>query len=276
LLYLDNPREALRIGTLYRDAFPGEADAVGVYATTLAAAGDYPKAIEAAEQALSLSEGEDTLAGLAKVLALSGDHARAKDLYRRSLERAGSSRRPLRRAALGMLQFADHEIDAARTTLAPCLAQYAPDAPGGDATVRERGACLFVTGLVDPSQIEAATAQLDRLASGGTADNPPYGNPAALATLLRARATFFGGGCIVPPEPDVRADHGRLDPALYDVPLDFYAAYHVPLFATYAACEKAAVLAANGNRAGAATLLTDIANRGSNRTWLVEAAKRWQ
>ncbi|HEX7699395.1 MAG TPA: serine/threonine-protein kinase, partial [Kofleriaceae bacterium] len=29
LLYLDQPTEALRIGTLYRDAFPGEADAVG-------------------------------------------------------------------------------------------------------------------------------------------------------------------------------------------------------------------------------------------------------
>ena len=70
LLYLDEPAEALRIGTLYRDAFPGEADAVGVYATTLAAAGKLDEAVAAAEDALRLNEGEDTLAGLAKVLAL--------------------------------------------------------------------------------------------------------------------------------------------------------------------------------------------------------------
>src|SRR5207344_1540187 len=87
LLYLDEPTEALRIGTLYRDAFRGEADAVGVYATTLAAAGKSKEAVAAAEEALRLAEGEDTLAGLAKVLALSGDHARAKELYQRSLDR---------------------------------------------------------------------------------------------------------------------------------------------------------------------------------------------
>ena len=81
LLYFDEPTEALRIGTLYRDAFPGEADAVAVYATTLAAAGKYPEAVAAAEEALRLAEGEDTLAGLAKVLALRGDRARAKELY---------------------------------------------------------------------------------------------------------------------------------------------------------------------------------------------------
>ena len=78
LLYLDDPIEALRIGTLYRDAFRGEADAVGVYATTLAAAGKTKEAIAAAEEALRLAEGEDTLAGLAKVLVLArarGYHA---------------------------------------------------------------------------------------------------------------------------------------------------------------------------------------------------------
>jgi tetratricopeptide (TPR) repeat protein len=55
LLYLDEPDEALRIGTLYRDAFPGEADAVAVYASTLEAVGDYSKAIAAAEDALACS-----------------------------------------------------------------------------------------------------------------------------------------------------------------------------------------------------------------------------
>src|SRR6185369_11648940 len=54
LLYLDEPAEALRVGTLYRDAFPGEADALGVYATTLAAAGKLDEATAAAEDALRL------------------------------------------------------------------------------------------------------------------------------------------------------------------------------------------------------------------------------
>ncbi|HEY6039708.1 MAG TPA: serine/threonine-protein kinase, partial [Kofleriaceae bacterium] len=102
LLYLDEPAEALRIGTLYRDAFPGEADAIGVYATTLAAAGKLDEAIAAAEDAVRLNEGEDTLAGLAKVLALKAAQTtpmdpatlgRAIDLYKQSLDRAGASRR---------------------------------------------------------------------------------------------------------------------------------------------------------------------------------------
>ena len=123
LLYLDEPAEALRIGTLYRDAFPGEADAVGVYATTLAAAGELDEAIAAAEEALRLSEGEDTLAGLAKVLALAGDRDRApSELYQRSLERAGTARRPVRRAALALLQWIDGEPAAREATVAPCLA----------------------------------------------------------------------------------------------------------------------------------------------------------
>ena len=130
LLYLDDPVEALRIGKLYREAFPGEADAVGVYATTLAAAGKSAEAIVAAEEALRLAEGEDTLAGLAKVLALAGERPRAKELYQRSLERAGASRRPVRRAALALLQWMDGELDAAKATVAPCLT-------GGDAQARE-------------------------------------------------------------------------------------------------------------------------------------------
>jgi hypothetical protein len=39
LIYFDDPDEALRVGTLYRDTYPGEADAVGTYAPTLALAG---------------------------------------------------------------------------------------------------------------------------------------------------------------------------------------------------------------------------------------------
>jgi serine/threonine protein kinase len=156
LLYLDEPDEALRIGTLYRDAFPGEADAVAVYATTLAAVGDYTKAVEAAENAVALSEGEDTLAGLAKVLALSGDRVRAKAYYRQSLDKAGPSRRPVRRAALALLQYMDGDLEGAKATVAPCLVRSKQaDPAGNDGTARERGTCLFVAGLVDPSSANA-------------------------------------------------------------------------------------------------------------------------
>jgi serine/threonine protein kinase/tetratricopeptide (TPR) repeat protein len=281
LLYLDEPDEALRIGTLYRDAFPGEADAVAVYATTLAAVGDYTKAVEAAENAVALSEGEDTLAGLAKVLALSGDRVRAKAYYRQSLDKAGPSRRPVRRAALALLQYMDGDLEGAKATVAPCLVRSKQaDPAGNDGTARERGTCLFVAGLVDPSSATAIADALDALAAQATELRPAYGAPASLAKLLRARSTFFGGGCIVDPEPSItsnpRADRGALDPAIYDVWLDFYAAYHIPFFATYAACEKAAVLATKGDRSGARKLLTEIAERGKNRTWLLAAAKRYE
>ncbi len=288
LLYLDEPAEALRIGTLYRDAFSGEADAVAVYATTLAAVGDYGKAIAAAEDALALSEGEDTLAGLAKVLALSGDRTRAKDLYRRSLDKAGASRRPIRRAALALLQYIDNDVEAARATVAPCLARpkqadsstgVAGVAGGGattDATARERGACLFVAGIIDPGSAETMAVHLDTLAAEATDLRPAYGAPRSLAALVRTRAKFFGGGCVVSPEPDPRGDHGALDASVFDLPVDFYAAYHVPYFATWAICEKAAHLAATGKRDEARKLLTSVADRGKNRTWLLTAAERYR
>ncbi len=110
LLYLDRPDDALAIGMLYRDAFPGEADAVGVYATTLAAAGRYDEATAAAEDALRLNEGEDTLAGLAKVRALAGDRVHAEELYR-PLARPRRAQSPAAapRRALGLLQWLDGE-----------------------------------------------------------------------------------------------------------------------------------------------------------------------
>ncbi|MDB4963262.1 MAG: pknB 20 [Myxococcales bacterium] len=270
LLYVDEPTEALRIGTLYRDAFPGEADAVAVHATTLAAAGKLPEAITAAEEALRLAEGEDTFAGLGKVLALSGDRTRAKEMYQRSLDRAGAGRRPIRRAALGLLQWLDGD-PAARATVTPCLAG------GADANAPERGACLFVAGVVDPSLAEQAATELAALAATATPAKPAYGAPAALAMLVRARATFFGGACLVPAAP---ADSEVLtEPTLtaaYSAPLDFYAAYHVPFFATWAVCERAALLAANGDRAGAGALLRSVGTRAPNRTWIVKTAASYQ
>ncbi len=273
LLYLDQPAEALRIGKLYRDALPGEADAVGVYATTLAAAGKLPEAVAAAEDALRLNEGEDTLAGLAKVVAVAGDRARAKELYQRSLDKAGPARRPVRRAALGLLQWIDGDASAARATVAPCLAG------GADAGARERGACLFVAGIVDPERADAIAAELDALAADASPLHPAYGAPTALAALVRARVHFFGGGCVVDPtaRPDAAAPAPDLvDTAAYTAPLDFYAAYHVPFFFSWATCERAAYLAAHGDRAGAATALRPPATRAPGRTWLTTTLARYE
>ncbi|HEX5061724.1 MAG TPA: hypothetical protein VFV99_20295, partial [Kofleriaceae bacterium] len=273
LLYLDEPDEALRVGTLYRDAFPGEADAVGVYATTLAAAGRIDDAVTVAEDALRLNEGEDTLAGLAKVLALKGDHARAKELYQQSIERAGTTRRPVRRAALALLQWMDGEVDAAKQTVAPCLRTRGGPVTS-DAGARERGACLFVAGVIDPAQAEAIAQELDALAAEAMPTKPAYGAPSSLATLVRARAQFFGGGCVIAPTGGTAP--GDVDEKAYDVPLDFYAAYHVPFFATWAVCERAALRATRGDKAGARALLEPIAKRAPNRTWLTATAQRYQ
>ncbi len=273
LLYLDDPAEALRIGTLYKQAFPGEADAIGVYATTLAAAGRFPEAITAAEEALRLSEGEDTLAGLGKVLALSGDRAAAKGLYQRSLDRAGPSRRPMRRAALALLQWADGEREQAIKTVEPCL-------PGGaDASARERGACLFVAGVMGHRRDEAL-AQLDGLHPDSDDEPPPYGSPISLRLLVMRATEFLAGGCIVDPGREdlqpYRADHVIGPPQEYEGAVDFYAAYHVPYFATWAICEEAALLAAQGQRAAAAALLRPVAERAPGRTWLLAALKRYE
>jgi hypothetical protein len=259
LIYFDDPEEALRVGTLYRDTYPGEADAVGTYATTLAMAGKLTEAEAAARDALRLNEGEDTLAGLAKVLALKGDHAGAKQYYAQSLERANTARRPIRRAALGLLQYIDGEVEAAKATVAPCLT----------GTERERGACLWVAGMIDPS--EQIAVQLDALAADATPTKPAYGFPASLAALVRARAKFFAGGCVVDTVPKT-----EIDPSTYHVPLDFYAAYHVPFFATWATCEEAAALGAHGDKASAAKLLEPVATRAPGRVWLTKALARYR
>lgn len=273
LLGLDDTAEAKRIGTLYRDAFPNESDAIGVYATTLSAAGEHAAAIAAAEEALRLAEGEDTLAGLAKVLAHAGERARAKELYQRSLERAGAARRPLRRAALALLQFIDRDLDGARSTVAPCLIRTkggdatSSSGTASEATVRERGACLFIAGILDPANASSIAEQLDALAAEATPLRPAYGNPASLAKLVRARSQFFGGACLVDGDGTAPADD-----AAYRVPLDFYVAYHVPYFATWATCERAALLATN-DKAAARALLEPIAK---NRWWLRATLERYR
>jgi serine/threonine protein kinase len=255
LLYLDEPREALRIGTLYRDAFPGEADAVGVYATTLAAAGRIDEAVDAAEDAVRLNEGEDTLAGLAKVLAIKGYLARGWAVYCHGVARARPGRRPIRRAALAWLQWITGD-PAASTTVAPCFAE--------EAVIPERAMCLFVAGVVDATKIDAAVSELDQLAAAATATKPAYGAPASLAALLRVRKRFFGGACVGKGD----GSPAGIDEAVYSVRQDFYGAYHVPLFATYAVCEHAALLAARGDPAGARALLDEVARKAPGRAWL--------
>ncbi len=214
LLWQDLPDKALRIGTLYRDAFPGEADAIGVYGTTLAAAGRVDLGIAAAKYALAMAEGEDTLAGLGKLYAIKGDLPKAIDLYRQSMQRAGDSRRPVRRAALGLLQWMTGDLEGARATVAPCL-------PGGsDAAIPQRGACLFVAGVLDPAQAAVAADALDELDAAASDLHPAYGRPATLATLVRNRARFFGGGCVIaappvaapPPLPPSPARHRSTRP----------------------------------------------------------------
>ncbi len=183
-------------------------------------------------------------------------------LYTQSLARANESRRPLRRAALGMLQWIRGDTASALATVAPCLTSDAP----------ERGACLFVAGVLDPAHAAAIAGQLDELAAAkATPTDPAYGAPGSLARLVRARATFFAGGCLVDAVP---AD-ANVDEAVYTAPLDFYAAYHVPFFATYAVCEHAALLAAKGDRAAAEAVLAPVATRAPNRGWLVAALARY-
>jgi hypothetical protein len=136
---------------------------------------------------------------------------------------------------------------------------------------------LFVAGVIDPAHAADVAAELDKLAAEAQPTKPAYGAPSALAVLVRARAQFFGGACVIDPaRADVATPVGAADDKTYDVPLDFYAAYHVPFFATWAVCERAALLAIRGNRAGAAALLKPIATRAPNRHWLLATLKRYE
>ncbi len=84
---------------------------------------------------------------------------------------------------------------------------------------------------------------------------------------MRARARFFSGACIASPAPSV---HGDLDPQSFTVPLDFYAAYHVPFVATWEVCEHAGWLAAHGDQPGATALLEPVSRR-AKRAWIDKA-----
>jgi serine/threonine protein kinase len=236
LSYAGKTGEALEIGRRYAEAFAGEADAVGVYATTLALAGELDEALAQAREARRLYEGEDTVAGLAKVHALRGELEKARELYRKSAAMAPDGRRPLRRAALAYLSWAAGDDDEARREVAACL-------PGGDDDqIWERGPCLWVAGVVRPDKVDVAIAELEKLEAAGSPLRPAYGFPGNLADLLRARKIHFAGGCrrdVAPPEIS-DADRARAL-ELLEGGRDFFAQYHIPFFADYARCEREAL-----------------------------------
>lgn len=282
LLWADDPDTAVEVGRRYHDAYPGEADAVGVHATTLASAGQLDRALALAEEAAALSRGEDTLAGLAKVRALRGELGLARALYAESLAMAPAPRRPLRRAALGLLAWMEGDPEAALAAVAPCL-------PGGaDDAVATRAACLWVTGVVAPPadpRVDEARRQLEALAAAATPTRPAYGDPAALAALVRARARFTAGGCLAPrpgppgppsdppvgpPAPTIAPPDAAAIERDLAAPIDFYASYHVPFFATWAICERAWLAHAAGDPARARALLASVATRAPGRWWLLD------
>jgi tetratricopeptide (TPR) repeat protein len=257
LLHADRPEEALAIGRAYAAAFPAEADAIGVLATTLAAAGRLDEALAAARDAVALNEGEDTLAGLGKVHARRGEFGPARDAYRRSLERAPPARRPLRRAALALIEWQRRDEAAAVTAVAPCF-------PGGeDAAIAERGPCLFVGALLDDARVPAALAELAALDAAGTPLHPAYGFPEALAAILEVKRAHWDGGCVQPRAPGPRAPPPRaaeLAARLVGV-RDFYAEYHLPFVHDLARCERIALLARAGDPTWRAELTAALTTR---------------
>jgi tetratricopeptide (TPR) repeat protein len=259
LLHRDDVAKAVRLGEQYAREFPGEADAIGVQATVYAVAGRLDEAERLARDALALHESEDTLAGLAKVCALRGKLREAERLYRRSIEQAPDYRRPLRRAALATVLLMDARAAEAREVAAPCL-------PGAtDAAPRTASLCVFVAALADVSLTDVAVAELDRRAA---ARPPlvPYGNPDALARILRARAVLEGAEVVGP--ADVAAAETLLAGAD-----SLFVTYHLPFLASYGTRLRAQTRALAGDFAGAARLLRDsLAHRPADVAVLLQLA----
>jgi tetratricopeptide (TPR) repeat protein/predicted Ser/Thr protein kinase len=236
LSYRGRSDEALSIGRRYAEAFAGEPDAIGVYATTLARAGRLDEALVQAEEARRLYEGEDTVAGLAKVRALRGELAEARRLYRKATAMAPAERRPLRRAAFAYLAWIEGDDAEARREIAVCL-------PGGeDDAIWQRGPCLWVAGVIWPEKTAEAIAELDALAAAATSLRPAYGIPGHLADTLRARQIHFAGACRRPqPETEITEADRRRALELLSRDRDFFADYHLPFFSEYVRCEREAL-----------------------------------
>lgn len=86
------------------------------------------------------------------------------------------------------------------------------------------------------------------------------------------------GGCVVDPaRPDLAPPSPGPPPGdAYTLAPDFYASYYLPFYATWAVCERATLLAQQGDRAGAAALLRSVATRAPNRHWLTAALRRYE
>jgi hypothetical protein len=94
---------------------------------------------------------------------------------------------------------------------------------------------------------------------------------------VRARVQFFGGACIIDPARRAAATaNATVDESAYAMQVDFYAAYHVPYFATWALCERAALLASRGKAREAAALLEPVAARAPGRDWLVTTLRVYE
>ena len=255
LLFHHKAVEAVEIAGIYAEAFPGEADALGVQATTLAAAGRRDEALRLAQDALALREHEDTWAGLGKVQALRGELGDAAVSYERSLRLAGDERRALRRAALGWVQWLAGRADAARETLAPGLSG------GAEAGAPEAAAVAFVAGLCEPERIPALVAALDALAASTARRRAPQAvRPDVLARQLRAVAAAGAGlGLDARGTPGAAAlaeDARRAVAASWTG--DFRTSYHLP----FAPALPWLVGASAARAAGAAPEAAEVLARG--------------
>ena len=67
---------------------------------------------------------------------------------------------------------------------------------------------------------------------------------------------------------------GVADPSTYDVPLDFYATYHLPYFSTWQVCERAALMAARGDRDAATRVLEAVKTKAPGRHWVSDDSLR--
>jgi serine/threonine protein kinase/tetratricopeptide (TPR) repeat protein len=259
LLYRDRIPEAVEIGEAYAREYPGEADAVGVQATVYAVAGRLDDALRLAEEARGFAENEDTLAGLAKVRVLRGEFHEAEALYRRAIELAPVTRRPLRRAALAAILLMNNRVDDARAVVTPCL-------PGGEEVPqRTASVCLFVAGLADPARIPEILPELERRAHLAP-PSVPYGRPDALAQILRARQIVAEGD---------DANDGSVAQAeqLLAGADDIYVTYHLPFLSSYVPRFRAQLRILVDDYKGAAEVLAaPLAARPADAAALLQLA----
>jgi tetratricopeptide (TPR) repeat protein/tRNA A-37 threonylcarbamoyl transferase component Bud32 len=219
LLYRDRIDEAVKIGEAYAREYPGEADAIGVKATVYAVAGRLDDALTLAREARQLSQNEDTLAGLAKVHTLRGELQEAERLYKKSVDDAPDYRRPLRRAALGMIYLMNNRVDDARAALAPCL-------PGGpDADERTSTVCWFVAGLADNARIPVLVPEL-RARAAVKPPRVPYGRPDSLASILESIVALGE-------DDELTAEEAAAALKLLEGADDLYVVYHLPFLSSY-------------------------------------------